>query len=90
MQKGEFVFGSVGAQTEFLRTELFAGITRANIARNTPDESKKERNRREARKAYDTVLRFLPQMYLSEKEKEQIDSKLAALKSALRSLGEKV
>src|SRR5215467_14071524 len=65
MKEGEFVLGFVGARTEFLRTELFAGITRTNIAQSTPDESKKQRNRREARKAYDTILRFLPQMFLS-------------------------
>ena len=89
MGEGEFI-GSSGAATEFLRAELLAGMTRANIAQNTSDESKKQRNRREARKAYDAVLRFLPQTFLSHDEEEQIDSKLAELKSALRSLGEEV
>jgi hypothetical protein len=89
MRRKDFVSSS-GAGTEFLRAELLAGITRANIAQNTLDESKEQRNRREARKAYDAILRFLPQTFLLLDEKEQIDSKLLELKSALRSLGEQV
>jgi hypothetical protein len=50
MKEGEIIFGASGAGTEFLRAELFAGITRVNIAQNTSDEIKKERHRREARK----------------------------------------
>ncbi len=75
---------------EFVRAELLAGMTRANIARNASDDSKKQRNRREARKAYDAILRFLSQTVPSQEEKDQIDSKLKELKSALRSLGEEV
>ena len=87
MREGEFVVGSSGAGTEFLRAELLAGITRAHIAENTSDESKTQRNRQEARKAYDSIFRFLPQTLLSQQEKEQIVSKLTELKVALRSLG---
>ena len=90
MKEGGFVFDSTGAGMKFLRTELRAGITRAHIAKNTSDESKKQRNRQEARKAYDAVLRFLPQTFLSQEEKEEIDSKLTELKFALRSLGDEV
>ena len=82
--------GLSGAGTEFLRAELLVGITRAKIAQNTPDQDKKDRNRREARKAYDAILRFLPQTFLSQEEKEEIDFKLMELKVALRSLGEDV
>lgn len=90
MKEGEFGFDFPNAGTEFLRAELLAGITRANIAQTTPDEDKKERNRSEARKAYDAILRFLPQTFLSQEEKEQIDAKLTELKFALRSLGEEI
>ncbi len=90
MKEDDFVAGSTGAGTEFIRAELLAGLTRANIARSTSDESKKQRNRSEARKAYDAILRFLPQTFLSQEEKEQIDSKLTELKLVLRSLGEEV
>ena len=90
MKEGDLAFGSSGAGVEFLRAELLSGLTRANIAQNTSDESKKQRNRHEARKAYDAILRFLPQTFLSQDEKEQIDSKLMELRFALRSLGEHV
>jgi hypothetical protein len=88
MKERGFISGSGGAGTGFLRAELFAGMTRANIAQTTSDEDKKDRNRREARKAYDAILRFLPQTFLSEEEKEQIDSRLADLKFMLLSVGE--
>ena len=90
MKRDESAFASSGGGTEFIRAELLAGITRAHVAQNTSDESKRERNRHEARKAYDAILRFLPRTFLSQEEKEQIDSKLAELKSALRCLGEEV
>jgi len=90
MNEGEFVFGSVAAGTEFLRAELLAGITRAHIAQKTTNESKKDRNRHEARKAYDTILRFLPQTPLSQEDKEEINSKIAELKFVLRALGDDV
>ncbi len=89
MREAEFIVGS-RAGTEFLRAELVAGMTRANIAQNTSNGSKKQRNRKEARKAYDAILRFLPQTFLRRDEKEQIDSRLVELKSALRALGEDV
>jgi hypothetical protein len=37
-------------------------------------------------KAYDTVLRFLPQTLLSPEDEEQINSKLAELKFVLHAL----
>ena len=90
MKEGEFVVGFTGAGTEFIRAELLSGMTRAKIAQNTSDESKRQRNRREARKAYDAILRFLPATFLSREEQKEIDSKLIELKFALRSLGEEV
>lgn len=88
-REGKFLV-SMGAGTEFLRAELLSGMTRASIAQNTSDEIKKRRNRRESRKAYDAILRFLPQAFLSQEEKEEIDSKVADLKFVLRSLGEEI
>jgi hypothetical protein len=82
--------GYNGAGTEFLRAELLAGMTRANIAQNTLDESKKQRNRVEARKAYDAILHFLPQTLLLPEDQIEIGSKLNDLKFALRLLGEEV
>ena len=90
MKEGKFVSNPVGAGTDFLHAELLVGLTRAKIAERAATESKRERNRVEARKAYDSVLRFLSAAALSQEEKEQIDSTLTELKFALRSLGEEV
>ena len=90
MKEGEFVFGSIGAGTEFLRAELLAGLTRARIAQNATTENKKVRNRLEARKAYDTILRFLPQTSLSQKDAQEIHFKVTELRFELQSLGEDV
>lgn len=88
MREGGFPFGSDGAGLAFLRSELLAGFTRAKIAQDTTDERKRQRNRIEARKAYDAVLRFLPQTSVSPDETEQIESQIAELKFVLSSLGE--
>jgi len=88
MKEDEFALAGVRAEMVFIRTELLAGLTRAKIAQNTTDEQKRHRNRVEARKAYDAILRFLPQSSVSSDEKEQIDSKIAELKFVLASLGE--
>lgn len=90
MKEGEFVVASVGTRTDFLRAELLAGMTRAKIAQNATEDSKRERNRLEARKAYNTVLRFLPSAGLSQWERLGIDSKLTELRFVLQSLGEDV
>jgi hypothetical protein len=88
MKEIEFAYGSSGAGTEFIRAELLSGLTRARIAQNTVNELKRDRNRVEARKAYDAILRFLPQTSLSHDEKEQIDSRVAELRFVLVCLGE--
>jgi hypothetical protein len=88
MKEGEFAYSSSGAGTEFIRAELLSGLTRARIAQNALDEQKRSRNRSEARKAYDAILRFLPQTLISEDEKGEIDSRIAELRFVLHSLGE--
>lgn len=86
MTKGEFVFGAADARTEFLFAEILAATTRAHIALSTTEKDKKQRNYQEARKAYDTVLHFLPQTLLPQEIKEQISSKLVDLESLLRAV----
>jgi hypothetical protein len=75
---------------EFLRAELLSGLTRATIAGKAKDDQKRKRNCLEARKAHDTILRFLPQTPLSQEEQGEVESKLAELKAILRRLGENV
>ena len=78
------------SQVEFLRTEIDTGLTMANIARKATHNDKKERNRTNARKAYDAILRFLPQSNLKADEEDQIKCGLAKLEAELRQLGEEL
>ena len=78
------------AETQFLRTELLAGLNFSKIARDSKDELKIERNRANARKAYDALLHFIPTAALSPEEAKEIDLGLTELKAALRGLGEDV
>jgi hypothetical protein len=49
-----------------------------------------DRNRVNARKAYDALLHFIPKVPLTSEEAGEIKIKLAELKSELRLLGEDV
>jgi acetylornithine/succinyldiaminopimelate/putrescine aminotransferase len=74
----------------FLRTELLVGLTLTKIAMDAQHRDKIDRNRANARKAYDTVLRFMPRVSITRDEAIEINAKLAKLKSELRELGEEV
>ena len=62
----------------------------SRIALNAEDKEKRERNRINARKAYESILHYLPESTLSEREIEEIQTRLAELRSDLQSLGEKI
>src|SRR5262249_7600174 len=80
-----------GVDVEFLHTEIQLGLTMAKIARELRHDEKEERNRANARKAYDTVLRFIPKLKgLTAEEAAKFKVGLAQLKSALQKLGEKL
>ena len=81
---------TTAAETQFLRTELLAGLNFSKIALAAEDESKIERNRVNARKAYDALLRFIPDAVLSSEETKEINSQLSELKADLQRLGEDV
>ena len=81
---------TTAAETHFLRAELHTGLSFSKIALKAEDESKIERNRANARKAYDTLLRFIPDATLSTEETKEINSQMAALKADLQHLGEDV
>lgn len=77
------------SSVSFLRTELDLGNTFVGIAQSADkDQEKAERNRAHGRKAYDTVLRFLPDLSLTAAEQTEFQDKLAVLKAALLALGE--
>jgi hypothetical protein len=77
---------------KFVNTELDTGLTFMRIAmgakrgRNRAD--KVDRNRMNARKAYDSALHFLSTASLNTDEARMIKEKIAALKSGLEKLGE--
>ena len=79
------------AKVEFLFTELQAGLTFARIALSSKtDDAKTERNRKNARKAYDSLLHFQGRISLSVEEKKKYEEGKKELKAALQRLGEKV
>ncbi|PYV69661.1 MAG: hypothetical protein DMG96_33370 [Acidobacteria bacterium] len=78
------------AEIDFLRSELSTGLTLTGIAQDSRDRARADRNRANARKAYDAVLRFAPKVGLSPDETAEIKSKLAQLRSELQRLGEEV
>jgi len=73
---------------EFLQTELRMALTFADVASRTSVAARSERSRKEARKAYDTVLRMMNRVKLLPAETAELEERLAALKSELRRLGE--
>ena len=75
---------------EFLRTELRTGLTMARIALEAQSRKKVDRNRANARKAYDTALRFIAKTTLKEEEADEIRGMITRLKLALADLGEPV
>jgi acetylornithine/succinyldiaminopimelate/putrescine aminotransferase len=72
----------------FLRSELLTGLTLSKLALDATHSDKADRNRVNAPKAYDTLMRFAPRVSLSKDEAEEIKTKLAALRAALEELGE--
>lgn len=77
-------------EIDFLRSELDTGLTLSRIAMQADHQNKAARNRLNAKKAYDTVIRFMPRVSLSREESREIKSKLNDLRSCLQRLGEEV
>ena len=75
---------------EFIRTELKTGLTFSNIALQAKDTAKISRNTANARKAYDTLLRFMDRSMLSDEDLAELDPMLLRLKTNLLELGEMV
>ena len=78
------------AGIDFIRAELHTGLTLSRIALVASDERKRDRNRVNARKAYDALLHFLPTVMLSDVELTEVKESLARLRSDLQLLGEEV
>jgi hypothetical protein len=78
------------AGAEFIITDLGLAFTFLEIARTSRVTATVRRNQKNARTAYDAVLRFLPRSLpaLSTSERKSIEEKLRELKNRLEQLGE--
>ncbi|MFZ3342593.1 MAG: hypothetical protein WA609_08010 [Terriglobales bacterium] len=74
--------------TDFLKADIEMALTFAGIARSARISEERERNRRSARKAYDTVIRLIARVDLTDHDAKVLGRSLARLKSELRGLGE--
>lgn len=74
--------------TDFLKADLEAALTFADIARTAEDAEERERNRRAARRAYDTIVRLINKVELNSEDANVMRSKLARLKSDLSGMDE--
>jgi hypothetical protein len=78
------------AEIDFLRSEIDTGLTFAKIALDAHRHDTRNRNRLNARKAYDAVLRFMPRVNLSPEESSEMKIRVEHLKAELDRLGEEV
>lgn len=76
------------ATLSFVKTELEVAETFADIALESDDGASLPRNRQNARKAYDTALRFPQRTPLTAVQDSEIGARLASLKSEPTELGE--
>lgn len=79
---------SNATSVEFLNIEADTGLLFAGIASQSETDEKKVRNCANARAAYDTILRFVKRVTLTEAEAKHLEGKVAKLKLELQTLGE--
>ncbi len=73
---------------QFVNVELDTGLTFARIALAAKGQRKIERNRANARKAYDSAMHVLASLVLEKDQTVTLRHKANALKSSLEKLGE--
>jgi len=73
---------------DFLKVDVATALTFTEIALQTSDSIKKRRNRRSARKAYDSIVRLAKKVDLTPDDGELLSRNLERLKSELQTLGE--
>jgi len=76
------------ASAEFLKTDLETALTFVKIARQTGDDVRRKRTCRAARKAYETLTKFVNKVELRTEHARQVSLGLQQLKSELEGLGE--
>jgi hypothetical protein len=73
---------------DFLKVDVETALTFSEIAIQTFDPAKKQRNRKHARKGYDTILRFMSKVSLGDEDTDFLAERMQELKSNLQNLGE--
>jgi hypothetical protein len=74
---------------EFLMIELDLASAFLDVADTSRLKETTCRNHKNARRAYDTVLAFLPRLTLNEVERQFMESRLAPSKTRLEAVGER-
>lgn len=74
----------------FLNAELHTGLAMSRVALVTRSKEKKQRNRANARKAYDAILHYLPGSHMTPSEANDFELRLDKLREVLKSLGEAI
>lgn len=73
----------------FLVSDLELALTFTRIATNSVrNANRRERNQRNARRAYDSVQKLAAGALLTEDQRDELDATTARLKSELENLGE--
>ena len=72
---------------DFVLVELDLGATFCERALCTQDEETKQRNVRNAQKAYNTALDYLPRLSLESAEHQRIEEKVLRLNGLFERLG---
>lgn len=75
---------------DFLRIDVETALTFSGLALETDNDDKKQRNRKNARKAYNTILRLSQNVTFTPSEEAYMHEMMSRLKNDLALLGENV
>ena len=78
------------ASATFLKLDVETALTFTSMALSAENVVKRERNRKAARLAYDTVMRLSKKIELTDAEKSELNRGLKRLRAELLELGEVV
>ena len=73
---------------EFLLTDLDIALTFIDVAESTDNIATRQRNHANARRAYDTVVRFMQNLSLDDTQRKELAKRLAFVKSRLQKVGQ--
>jgi hypothetical protein len=76
------------ASATFLKLDIQTALTFTSMALTAENGVKRERNRKAARKAYETVMRLSQKVHLTDAEARDLNRGLKRLRSELADLGE--